>query len=86
MSWFSRIFGGGKKEGGTPMTAPASGVKTAKDLICGMDVEPEKAAATSLYQGQTYYFCAPECKKAFDADPSKYVQGAGQAGADVQGH
>lgn len=79
MSWFSRIFGGGKKEvemgkgGGTPMTSPAPGVKTAKDLVCGMDVEPEKAAATSVYQGQTYYFCALGCKKAFDADPAKYV-------------
>ncbi|TET13505.1 MAG: YHS domain-containing protein, partial [Dehalococcoidia bacterium] len=30
-------------------------------------------AATSEYKGKTYYFCAPGCKKAFDADPEKYL-------------
>ncbi|WP_367079317.1 YHS domain-containing protein, partial [Luteitalea sp.] len=29
-----------------------------KDPVCGMTVEPAKAAATSEYQGQTYYFCS----------------------------
>jgi Cu+-exporting ATPase len=44
----------------------------AVDPVCGMDVEPEKAAATSDYKGQTYYFCAEICKKKFDDDPEKY--------------
>ncbi|HEY1267049.1 MAG TPA: YHS domain-containing protein, partial [Candidatus Binatia bacterium] len=30
----------------------------AKDPVCGMNVEESKAAATSSYKGQTYYFCA----------------------------
>ncbi|BDG61135.1 YHS domain-containing protein [Caldinitratiruptor microaerophilus] len=47
----------------------------AKDLVCGMDVDPGKAAATSVYGGQTYYFCSPACKKEFDRDPGKYVGG-----------
>jgi YHS domain-containing protein len=47
----------------------------AKDLVCGMEVDEKTAAATSEYKGKTYYFCAPGCKKAFDADPEKYVSG-----------
>ncbi|WP_376791200.1 YHS domain-containing protein [Thermoflexus sp.] len=45
----------------------------AKDLVCGMEVEEAKAAATSVYKGQTYYFCSVGCKAAFDKDPEKYV-------------
>jgi YHS domain-containing protein len=44
-----------------------------KDVVCGMQVDPAKAAATSEYQGKTYYFCAKICKTKFDADPAKYV-------------
>lgn len=44
------------------------------DPVCGMEVEEGKAAATAVYQGQTYYFCAVACKKAFEKVPEKYVQ------------
>ncbi|KAA3644265.1 MAG: YHS domain-containing protein [Chloroflexi bacterium] len=43
------------------------------DPVCGMEVDEQNAAATSEYQGQTYYFCAPGCKAAFDKDPQKYL-------------
>ena len=29
-----------------------------RDVVCGMDVDPAKAAATSVHNGKTYYFCA----------------------------
>lgn len=45
----------------------------AKDPVCGMDVDPQKAAATSVYKGQTIYFCAKGCKIAFDKAPEKYL-------------
>ena len=45
-----------------------------KDVVCGMQVDPAKAAATSEYKGKTYYFCAPDEKKEFDKDPTKYVK------------
>lgn len=45
------------------------------DPVCGMDVDEKTAAATSEYKGQTYYFCALGCKKAFDKEPEKYVSG-----------
>ena len=43
----------------------------AKDPVCGMMVEEQKAAAISSYKGQTYYFCAKVCKESFDKDPEK---------------
>ncbi len=49
----------------------------ARDPICGMEVDEKRAAAAgrnSEYQGATYYFCADECKKRFDAEPAKHAQ------------
>lgn len=43
------------------------------DPICKMDVDEESAEWKSTYQGRTYYFCAPGCKKKFDSDPGKYA-------------
>ncbi len=45
----------------------------AKDPVCGMDVDESTARQTSTYKAQTYYFCAPGCKKAFEAEPEKYL-------------
>jgi Cu+-exporting ATPase len=45
----------------------------AKDAVHGMDVDERTAQHKSDYQGQTYYFCAPGCKRAFEADPKKYL-------------
>lgn len=45
----------------------------ARDPVCGMDVDPKKAAAQSSYQGKKVYFCAVECKVRFDADPGRYA-------------
>jgi Cu+-exporting ATPase len=45
----------------------------AKDPICGMTVEPAKAAGQSTYKGTTYYFCAASCKETFDKSPDKYA-------------
>ena len=44
-----------------------------KDPVCGMEVDQAKAAGTSDYQGQTYYFCSKGCKGRFDANPLQYV-------------
>jgi YHS domain-containing protein len=46
----------------------------ARDPVCGMEVEEKKAAAKVDYKGQTYYFCAEACKRAFEKDPAKYAQ------------
>jgi len=54
-----------------------------KDVVCGMMVDPETAAAQAEYKGKTYYFCAPGCKASFEKDPEKYLQG--EAGASHEG-
>src|SRR3989304_6031663 len=56
----------------------------AKDPVCGMDVEPADAAGTSLYKGETIYFCNPHCKEQFDADPEAFMAPAGLMGTDLK--
>ncbi len=43
-----------------------------KDPVCGMTVDPKTAAGSSEYQGKTYFFCSPGCKKQFTDNPAKY--------------
>lgn len=45
-----------------------------RDVVCEMDVDPKTAPSKSEHKGKTYYFCAPGCKKEFDANPSKYLK------------
>jgi Cu+-exporting ATPase len=45
-----------------------------KDVVCGMEVDPAKAAGTSQYGGKTYYFCSTSCKTRFDANPAQYLK------------
>ena len=45
------------------------------DPVCGMGVDPNKAGGErSTYKGQTFYFCNPDCKAKFEADPKKYLK------------
>jgi len=44
------------------------------DPVCKMKVDEKTAPAKSDYKGQTYYFCAPGCKKQFDKDPEKFLK------------
>jgi YHS domain-containing protein len=48
----------------------------AKDPVCGMDVDEATARHTTDYQGKTYYFCAPGCKRALEQNPTAYVKAA----------
>ena len=45
------------------------------DPVCGMTISKAGAAASSVYDGSTYYFCNPGCKTKFDADPAAYTGG-----------
>ena len=46
------------------------------DPVCGMTVEPARAAATRAHDGHTYYFCARGCAVAFEKEPWTYVGGS----------
>ncbi|MDT8384144.1 MAG: heavy metal translocating P-type ATPase [Gammaproteobacteria bacterium] len=52
---------------------------TARDPVCGMTVEPAKAAAQAEHDGSRYYFCSQHCHDKFIEQPSHYT-GTGQAG------
>lgn len=45
----------------------------ARDPVCGMEVDPQRAPGTTLYRGRRFYFCSEPCKRAFDADPERYL-------------
>jgi P-type Cu+ transporter len=47
-----------------------------RDPVCGMTVDPEKAAAKAEHGGKTYYFCAPGCAKRFQQAPDRYLLAA----------
>ncbi len=44
------------------------------DPVCGMTVDPARAAGSSVYEGQTIYFCNPHCKVRFDKDPKSFMK------------
>lgn len=46
-------------------------VKPEIDPICGMTVDPAKAAGQYGYNGKAYYFCSISCLERFRADPEK---------------
>lgn len=43
------------------------------DLVCGMTVDPAKAADSIEHAGSTYFFCSRSCAAKFQADPAKYL-------------
>ena len=56
----------------TPTTSVAQ-VKEVIDLVCGMTVETIPANRPYEFDGVTYYFCAPGCRKAFEKDPNSFL-------------
>ena len=51
----------------------------ATDPVCGMSVDPAKAAGSFAFEGKTYYFCSPNCLSAFKRDPRSFVGGGSGA-------
>ena len=47
----------------------------ALDPVCGMTVDPAKAAGSFEHEGTTYYFCGKGCLAKFSADPQKFLSG-----------
>lgn len=48
----------------------------ARDPICGMTVDPARAAGQQVHEGTTYYFCSQHCLHTFQADPARYANAA----------
>lgn len=47
----------------------------AKDPVCKMVLDEDKAAFSTGYKGDKYYFCGMGCKDRFEKDPEKYLSG-----------
>lgn len=45
----------------------------AVDPVCGMTVEPDRAAGHAEHAGETYYFCSRHCLDRFRAQPTQYM-------------
>ena len=43
------------------------------DPVCGMKVDPAKAAANSQYAGKAYSFCSKGCAAKFEAEPGRWL-------------
>lgn len=57
----------------------------ARDPVCGMEVDPQRAAGASVHEGKTYYFCSASCRDKFEQAPQKYLSAPAQAGHEHGG-
>ena len=55
----------------TPPAEPTG--PTVIDPVCGMTVNPAKAAGQHAHAGHTYYFCGKSCLEKFRADPERFL-------------
>jgi xanthine dehydrogenase accessory factor len=46
----------------------------AVDPVCGMTVAITDATVTAVWEGETYAFCGPGCRRRFESDPAKYLE------------
>jgi RND family efflux transporter MFP subunit len=58
------------------MKAPAHEAATAKviDPVCGMQIDPAVAAGSAAHGGHVFHFCSENCKRQFEAGPSRYAK------------
>jgi xanthine dehydrogenase accessory factor len=50
-----------------------SSAGTAVDVVCGMTVAADESGRPFEFEGETYYFCCPGCRAAFEKDPTAYI-------------
>jgi len=55
-----------------PATAPPTTNPTI-DPVCGMTVDPAKAAGTHVFGNRTFHFCSERCRAKFAAEPEKFL-------------
>jgi Cu+-exporting ATPase len=57
-------------------TAAHTAHEPALDPVCGMTVDPDRAAGSFEYKGKTYYFCSTHCLQRFREDPERFLNKA----------
>jgi Cu+-exporting ATPase len=73
--WFANAMPG---EGWMKQDEPVGTGENARpagevDPVCGMRVDPGRAAGKVEYSGRIYYFCNPSCANRFQDNPGKYL-------------
>ncbi len=58
---------------GQPVVSSSCCSSAPKDPVCGMTVQPEKAAGTHVHAGKTYHFCSASCLSKFSQSPETYL-------------
>jgi Cu+-exporting ATPase len=64
---------GGEHKVAEPSGKKGAATKTFKDPVCGMTVDPSKAAASIEREGTLYHFCCKGCAEKFKSDPARYL-------------
>jgi YHS domain-containing protein len=54
-------------------TLPVLTASEAVDPVCGMTVKADSSSRPYEFEGTTYYFCCPACRRAFERDPHAYL-------------
>jgi Cu+-exporting ATPase len=49
------------------------------DPVCGMTVDPARAAESTRHRGRLVHFCSPGCRTRFEADPDRYLPAKSKA-------
>jgi len=44
------------------------------DPVCGTEIESDKTAVQSKFEGQTYFFCSTTCAREFDKNPRETLE------------
>jgi xanthine dehydrogenase accessory factor len=75
VSILAEIIQARKANAARPASKPVLPVlkQEARDPICGMTVDVNKARHKSEFQGTSFYFCCAGCKQTFDKQPDKYA-------------
>ena len=55
-----------------PVTGPLATNPT-QDPVCGMTVDPAKAAGTHVFANRTFHFCSERCRERFAAAPAEFL-------------
>jgi len=66
-------------EDGQLSDRPPDAVDHATDPVCGMRIDPARAAGTREHAGVHYFLCSEICMARFDAEPERYAHGGSPA-------
>jgi len=64
---------------GLPILRPAP---REKDPVCGMMVDPQRAAGQVNHEGKPYHFCSVRCAERFQEEPEKFLAAPGAGGME----